>query len=156
MCFSMVIAALTNENGMIDDRLLAAGIMTFISIVMCILSRKKRKVAFAIAAWIMSFAAIRNSDSSNIVLVAVPNALIFLNTLPAFRKKKDTEEADDSAKEDPDRDAQIAEMYKEPDTLRELVLSELRQQIDTQEKRIVGLFSSPFPFRLSILLIFCK
>ena len=30
-------------------------------------------------------------------------------------------------------------MYKEPDTLRELVLSELRQQIENQEKRIAEL-----------------
>lgn len=137
MCFSMVIAALS--DGIIDDRLLAAGIMTCIAIIMCILSRKKRKVAFAIVAWIMIFVAIRNSDSSNIVLVAVPNALIFLNTLPVFRKKKGTEETADSTEEDPDMDAQIVEMYKEHDTLRELVLSELRQQIDTQEKRIAEL-----------------
>ena len=137
LCFSMVITAIS--DGIINDRLLAAGIMTCIAIIMCILSRKKRKVAFAIVAWIMSFVAIRNSDSSNIVLVAVPNVLIFLNTLPVFRKKKVTEETADSTEEDPDMDAQIVEMYKEPDTLRELVLSELRQQIDTQEKRIAEL-----------------
>lgn len=138
LCFSMVITALS--EAFIDDRLLAAGILTCIAIIMCILSRKKRKIAFAIIAWIMSFGAIRNSNSSNILLVAIPNILIFLNTLPSFRKKKvTTEDTSDSAEEDHDMDAQIEEMYKEPDTLRKLVLSELRQQIDTQEKKIAEL-----------------
>ena len=61
LCFSMVITAVS--DGIIDDRLLAAGIATCIAIVICILSRKKRKVAFVIVAWIMSFVAIRNSSS---------------------------------------------------------------------------------------------